>query len=111
MLSPYSVNSLALACVPPALEDTAYLDWYVGEVLQARTEFGIRLSMPQACGAGPAAPILFWWRSERGTSSLPNICERPGYWYAIAPVTPGAMDVCVITIGTREQMAQGESPL
>ena len=39
VLSPYSVNSLALACVPPALEDTAYLDWYVGEVLQARTEF------------------------------------------------------------------------
>ena len=39
MLSPYSVNSLALACLQPALEDTAYLDWYVGEVLAARTEF------------------------------------------------------------------------
>ena len=39
VLSPYSVNSLALGCLPPALEDTAYLDWYVGEVLAARTEF------------------------------------------------------------------------
>ena len=39
VLSPYSVNSLALACLPPALEDTAYLDWYVGEVLAARAEF------------------------------------------------------------------------
>src|ERR1017187_9590246 len=39
VLAPYSVNSLALACLPPALEDTAYLDWYVGEVLAARTEF------------------------------------------------------------------------
>src|SRR6202789_142680 len=39
VLSPYSVNSLALACLPPALEDSAYLDWYVGEVLAARTEF------------------------------------------------------------------------
>ena len=39
VLSPYSVNSLALACLPPALEDTAYLDWYVGEVLAARTDF------------------------------------------------------------------------
>jgi histidinol-phosphate aminotransferase len=29
VLSPYSVNSLALACLPAALEDTAYLDWYV----------------------------------------------------------------------------------
>ena len=36
VLSPYSVNSLALACLPPALEDTAYLDWYVGEVNAAR---------------------------------------------------------------------------
>ncbi len=39
VLSPYSVNSLALACLPPALEDTTYLDWYVSEVLQARAEF------------------------------------------------------------------------
>jgi histidinol-phosphate aminotransferase len=39
VISPYSVNSLALACLPPALEDEAYLRWYVGEVLAARTEF------------------------------------------------------------------------
>ena len=39
VLSPYSVNSLALACLLPALEDTAYLDWYVSEVLEARAEF------------------------------------------------------------------------
>src|SRR5258708_3179563 len=39
VISPYSVNSLALACLPPALEDAAYLDWYVGEVLAARGEF------------------------------------------------------------------------
>ncbi|MFP5206805.1 MAG: pyridoxal phosphate-dependent aminotransferase [Acidobacteriota bacterium] len=39
VLSPYSVNSLALACLPPALEDTRYLDWYVSEVLAAKTEF------------------------------------------------------------------------
>ena len=42
VLSPYSVNSLALACLPPALEDTAYLDWYVGEVLAARDGFRSR---------------------------------------------------------------------
>jgi histidinol-phosphate aminotransferase len=39
VLSPYSVNSLALACLPPALEDKTYLDWYVGEILEARKEF------------------------------------------------------------------------
>jgi len=36
VLSPYSVNSVALACLPSALRDTAYLDWYVGEVLHPR---------------------------------------------------------------------------
>ncbi|MGD0894012.1 MAG: histidinol-phosphate transaminase, partial [Terracidiphilus sp.] len=39
VLSPYSVNSLALACLPPALEDRDYLNWYVGEVLSARADF------------------------------------------------------------------------
>ncbi|ACO32487.1 MULTISPECIES: histidinol-phosphate transaminase [Acidobacterium] len=36
VISPYSVNALALACLPPALEDQQYLDWYVGEVKAAR---------------------------------------------------------------------------
>ncbi|AXC15372.1 Histidinol-phosphate aminotransferase [Acidisarcina polymorpha] len=36
--SPYSVNSLALACLPAALDDKEYLDWYVREVLSARAE-------------------------------------------------------------------------
>lgn len=39
VLSPYNVNSLALACLPAAMEDTEYLEWYVAEVLAARTEF------------------------------------------------------------------------
>src|SRR5271166_1451565 len=43
VLSPYSVNSLALACLPPALEDTEYLDSYVGEVLGARAEFEVAI--------------------------------------------------------------------
>ncbi len=36
VISPYSVNALALACLPPALEDKEYLNWYVGEVKAAR---------------------------------------------------------------------------
>lgn len=39
VISPYSVNGLALACLPPAMEDDAYLQWYVGEVLQGRKLF------------------------------------------------------------------------
>ena len=35
--SPYNVNSIALGCLPAALADRAYLDWYVAEVLSARS--------------------------------------------------------------------------
>ena len=31
VLSPYSVNSVALACLPPALEDASYVDWFSGQ--------------------------------------------------------------------------------
>jgi histidinol-phosphate aminotransferase len=50
VISPYSVNSLALACLPVALDDEDYLQWYVGEVKAARTEMveGLRqLGVPQ----------------------------------------------------------------
>jgi histidinol-phosphate aminotransferase len=39
VISPYSVNGLALACLPAALEDEAYLKWYVDEVLRGRELF------------------------------------------------------------------------
>jgi len=39
VLSPYSVNLVALACLPAALKDTQFLEGYVAEVLAARTEF------------------------------------------------------------------------
>lgn len=38
-ISPYSVNSVALACLRAALDDEAYLRWYAEEVLASRAEF------------------------------------------------------------------------
>lgn len=34
--SPYNVNAVALACLPDALEDQAYIEQYVSEVLESR---------------------------------------------------------------------------
>jgi histidinol-phosphate aminotransferase len=42
-ISPYSVNSVALACLTAALDDEDYLRWYVDEVLASRTEFELTL--------------------------------------------------------------------
>jgi len=110
VLSPYSVNSLALACLPPAMEDTAYLDWYVGEVLAARTEFEAALD---------AARVRRW--PSRANFVLVDIGARheafvrlmrdAGVLVRDRSSDPGC-DGCVrITIGTRAQMRQAAAPL
>src|SRR5438270_8192664 len=53
--SPYNVNAVALACLPEALRDQAYIEQYVSEVRDSRTrlervlrEFGIQFWPSQA---------------------------------------------------------------
>jgi histidinol-phosphate aminotransferase len=106
VISPYSVNSLALACLPAALEDQAYLDWYVDEVLTARDEFGAALSR---------MGVKYW------PSQANFVLTRIGIKHAAFSAAmrarrvlvrdrssdPGC-DGCVrITIGTREHTAAG----
>jgi histidinol-phosphate aminotransferase len=103
VLSPYSVNSLALACLPPALEDAAYLDWYVGEVLAARAEFEAALD---------AAKVRRW--PSRANFVLVEIGARHAEFVRLMSAAgvlvrdrssdPGCDGRVRITIGTREQM-------
>jgi histidinol-phosphate aminotransferase len=103
VLSPYSVNSLALACLPPALSDTAYLDWYVGEVVAARAEFEAALD---------AAKVRRW--PSRANFVLVDIGARHREFVRLMSAAgvlvrdrssdPGCDGYVRITIGTREQM-------
>ena len=103
VLSPYSVNSLALACLPAAMEDTEYLDWYVGEVLVARAEFEKKLD---------AAGVRRW--PSRTNFVLVEIGARhkefvermraAGVLVRDRSSDPGCDGRVRITIGTREQM-------
>jgi histidinol-phosphate aminotransferase len=103
VLSPYSVNSLALACLPPALEDAAYIDWYVSEVLAARQDFEAALD---------AVGLRRW--PSRANFILVDIGPRHGefvHFMRAAGVLvrdrsgdPGCDGRVRITIGTREQM-------
>jgi len=105
VLSPYSVNSLALACLPPALEDTAYLDWYVGEVLAARVEFEAALD---------EAGIRRWLSHanfvlvEIGAQhkEFTRLMSAAGVLVRDRSSDPGCDGRVRITIGTREQMRQ-----
>jgi histidinol-phosphate aminotransferase len=105
-ISPYSVNSLALACLPPALEDAEYLQWYVAEVLASRTLFAAaldRLGVP-------------YWPSQ-ANFILTNIGGKHREFTAAMRARnvlvrdrssdPGC-DGCVrITLGTREHTERG----
>jgi len=110
MLSPYSVNSLALACLPPALEDSTYLDWYVGEVLAARVEFEAALD---------AAGVRRW--PSRANFILVDMGARHAEFVRLMSAggvlvrdrsSDAGCDGCVrITIGTREQMREAVAVL
>lgn len=110
VLSPYSVNSLALACLVPALEDQSYLDWYAGEVLTARAEFE---------GAVDAAKLRRW--PSRANFVLVEIGARhqafttrmreAGVLVRDRSADPGCDGRVRITVGTREQMRQAATAL
>lgn len=103
VLSPYSVNSLALACLPPALNDTTYLEWYVDEVLEARTEFEAALD---AAGVRRWPSRANFVLVEIGAQhrEFVRLMSAGGVLVRDRSSDPGC-DGCVrITIGTREQM-------
>jgi histidinol-phosphate aminotransferase len=106
VISPYSVNSLALACLPAALGDQAYLDWYVGEVLAARVDLVRALD----------AVKVPWWPSE-ANFVLVNIGPKHRQFTAAMRSRgvlvrdrsndPGCAGCVRITVGTRAQTASG----
>jgi histidinol-phosphate aminotransferase len=110
VLSPYSVNSLALACLPAALEDAAYIDWYVGEVLAARADFEVALD---------AAKLRYW--PSRANFLLVDIGPRHAEFVHLMRAAgvlvrdrsndPGCDGRVRITVGTREQMQQAVAAL
>lgn len=110
VLSPYSVNSVALACLPAALEDKAYLDGYVMEVLAARGEFENALD---------AATVRYWPSHanfvlvEIGPqhAEFVRLMREAGVLVRDRSNDPGCDGHVRITIGTREQMQKAAAAL
>ncbi len=109
-ISPYSVNSVALACLTAALEDEEYLLWYTGEVLAARGDFESaldRLRLPYWPSQANFVLVNIGSRHREFVHSMRtrNVLVRD------RSADPGC-DGCVrITIGTREQTQQGIAAL
>jgi histidinol-phosphate aminotransferase len=110
VLSPYSVNSLALACLPPALEDTAYLDWYVSEVLAARAEFEAVLDAAKL-PRWPSRANFILVDIGAQHAEFVRLMRAAGVLVRDRSSDPGCDGRVRITIGTREQMRQAASAL
>ena len=105
VLSPYSVNSLALACLPSALEDTAYIEWYVGEVLAARAEFEASLDAVKLRRWPSRANFILVDIGPRHVEFV-HAMRADGVLVRDRSNDPGCDGRVRITIGTREQMRQ-----
>jgi histidinol-phosphate aminotransferase len=110
VISPYSVNQLALACLPSALEDHTYLDWYVAEVKAARaelaqalTEFGLE-HWPSEANF-----ILTRIGAQHGT--FVKAMRARGILTRDRSADPGCDGLVRITVGTREQMQQARAAI
>ncbi len=110
VLSPYSVNSLALACLPPALEDTAYLDWYVGEVLAARAEFEAALDLANIRRWPSHANFILTDIGPQHAEFV-RLMHAAGVLVRDRSSDPGCDGRVRITIGTREQMRHAADAL
>jgi histidinol-phosphate aminotransferase len=110
VLSPYSVNSLALACLPPALDDTAYLNWYVAEVLAARADFESALDSAGLRRWPSRANFILVDIGPKHVEFV-RLMSNGGVLVRDRSNDPGC-DGCVrMTIGTREQMREAVTVL
>lgn len=110
VLSPYSVNSLALACLPAALADTEYLDWYVKEVLAARSEFEAALDAVGVRRWPSRANFVLVDIGPRHAEFVSHM-HNAGVLVRDRSKDPGC-DGCVrITVGTRQQMSRALTAL
>lgn len=103
VLSPYSVNSVALACLPAALEDASYLNWYVGEVLAAKAEFEAALDAEQVRRWPSRANFVLAEIGEQHAEFVRRM-NAAGILVRDRSNDPGCNGYVRITIGTREQM-------
>lgn len=103
VISPYSVNQLALACLPAALEDKAYLDWYVGEVKAARTELMGTLT-EIGLEHWPSQANFILTRIGPLHGAFVKAMRGHGILTRDRSADPGCDGLVRITVGTREQM-------
>ena len=103
VLSPYSVNSVALAALTAALEDQPYLEAYVAEVKRARMEFLVDLTGLNLRTWPTQANFVLVEIGEDHRGFVEHM-RAAGILVRDRSADPGCKGRVRITIGTREQM-------
>jgi histidinol-phosphate aminotransferase len=106
VISPYNVNSLALACLPVALNDLGYIDWYVDEVLAARGDFEAALELIGVRYWSSAANFVLTYIGPLHAEFCRAMRAR-GVLVRDRSSDPGCNGCVRITVGTREHMQRG----
>jgi histidinol-phosphate aminotransferase len=104
VLSPYSVNTVALVALTAALKDQSYLDWYVSEIKQSRTEFLAaltRIGLPH----WPTEANFVLVNIGSSHKQFVAAMRDQGILVRDRSADPGCDGLVRITIGTRQQMA------
>lgn len=108
--SPYNVNSIALECLPEALADQAYIDWYSEQVRSARIELEAALQQLQI-PYWPSHANFILMNIGPHHAALVLAMRRRGILIRDRSKDPGC-DGCVrITVGTREHTQRGIAAL
>jgi histidinol-phosphate aminotransferase len=103
VISPYSVNQLALACLPAALGDAEYLAWYVDEVKAARAALSTWL---HALGVEhwPSQANFLLTRIGPLHAAFVAAMRARGVLTRDRSADPGCDGLVRITLGTPQQM-------
>jgi histidinol-phosphate aminotransferase len=96
--------------LPAALEDTAHLDWYVGEALQARAEFEAALDAARV-RHWPSREIFVLVEIGARHVEFTEQMRAAGVLVRDRSSDPGCDGRVRITIGTREQMVKAGAAL
>jgi histidinol-phosphate aminotransferase len=109
-ISPYSVNSVALACLTAALDDEDYLRWYTDEVFASRPIFEAALQQLNVQYWPSSANFVLANIGPKHREFVTAMRTR-GVLVRDRSADPGC-DGCVrITLGTLEQTRQGITAL
>jgi histidinol-phosphate aminotransferase len=110
VISPYSVNQLALICLPAALEDRAYLQWYVAEVKTARAELARSLT-ELGLKHWPSEANFILTRIGSEHAAFVRAMRARGILTRDRSGDPGCDGLVRITVGTCEQMQQAKAAM